>query len=138
MPRNPKFAPHPKSVPGDFYVVDRECLACGMPHVIGPELIGWAEQKTLHCYWKKQPNTPQEMERAIRVLESQDLECLRYCGTDPTVLDRVSSSYCDYPKELEEVSGARMALEAPRFELLNDQSGFLAKILKRLSPPKER
>jgi len=49
----PKFTPHPKSAPGDFYVEKGQCLACGVPHVVAPDLVGWADEKIPHCFWKK-------------------------------------------------------------------------------------
>src|SRR5262245_64370856 len=115
MPGNSRLVPRPKSSRGDFYVVKDECLACGMPHVVAPDLIGWVDQQPPHCYWKKQPETPGELERAIEVLESQDLECLRYAGTNPAILDRVSPEYCDHPREVESVSQPADVLECTRF-----------------------
>jgi len=49
----PRFTPHPKSAPGDFYVEKGQCLACGVPHVVAPDLVGWADEKIPHCFWKK-------------------------------------------------------------------------------------
>lgn len=46
----PKFVPHPESARGDFYVVKGECLACGYPRVVAPDLIGWTSEKIPHCY----------------------------------------------------------------------------------------
>ena len=43
-----EIPPHPKSAPGDFYVVNGECLACGVPHVVAPDLVGWADEKGTH------------------------------------------------------------------------------------------
>jgi len=93
----PRFTPHPKSAPGDFYVVNGECLACGIPHVIAPDLIAWTGEGVPHCCWKKQPETQAELEQAIAVFEAQELDCHRYAGTDPVILDRILSTYCDYP-----------------------------------------
>jgi hypothetical protein len=45
------------------------------------------------CFWKKQ--TEAELERAIAVLETQELGRLRYAGTDPAILDRILSTCCD-------------------------------------------
>ena len=118
----PKFIPHPKSALGDFYVVKGECLACGYPHVVAPDLIGWTGEKIPHCYWKKQPETSAELERAIGVLEAQELECHRYAGTDPAILDRVLSAYCDYPKQIPIVIQPNEP-QLPRFALLNDRPG---------------
>jgi hypothetical protein len=123
----PKFTPHPKSAPGDFYVVKGECLACGVPHVVAPDLVGWADEKVQHCFWKKQPETPAELERAIAVLEAQELECHRYAGTNSAILNRVSSSYCDYP-----LPSAHVPLQTdpplPRFALLDDRPSLLARV----------
>jgi hypothetical protein len=51
----PKFTPHSKSAPGDFYVVKGQCLACGVPLVVAPDLVGWTGEKIPHGFWKKQP-----------------------------------------------------------------------------------
>src|ERR1700722_17537309 len=97
MTSHPKFKPHPKSAPGDFYVEDGKCLFCGIPHVVAPDLVGWVDEKRSHCFWKKQPETAAELERRFAVLDSQELGCHRYSGTDLVVLNRVLSTYCDYP-----------------------------------------
>ena len=128
-----KFKPHPQSIPGDFYVVNGECLACGMPHVVAPDLIGWAEGAGSHCVWKKQPQTPAEIERAIAVLESQDLECHRYAGTNPAILDRVLTSYCDHPVP-ERNTGRTPDLDSnlPKFALIDQPPNWIARLCKTL------
>ena len=65
MVAGPKFKPHPQSAPGDFYVENGQCLARGVPHVVAPDLVGWADEKVPHCIWKKQPQTPSEYERVV-------------------------------------------------------------------------
>lgn len=131
MACTPKFTPHPKSAPGDFYVVKGECLACGVPHVVTPDLVGWTGEKIPHCSWKKQPETPAEVERAIAVLDAQELECHRYAGTDPEVLDRVSSSYCDYP--MQSPSGPQLSQSPlPHFALLDDRPSLLASVWRAI------
>jgi hypothetical protein len=117
----PRFTPHPKSAPGDFYVEKGQCLACGVPHVVAPDLVGWTDEKILHCYWKKQPKSTAEVERAIAVLEAQELGCHRYAGTDTAILDRLLSTYCDYPKESPRALQPTDP-EPPRFELLDSPS----------------
>lgn len=130
MAGGPKFIPLPKSARGDFYVVKGECLACGYPHVVAPDLIGWTGEKTPHCYWKKQPENSAELERAIAVLEAQELECHRYAGADPMILDRVCSAYCDYPKQLS--SEVQPDLQPPRFALLGDRPGPIKRAWRRI------
>jgi hypothetical protein len=92
----PKFTPHPQSAPGDFYVENEMCITCGVPHSVAPDLMGWADDKMSHCIWKKQPETPAELDQAIAVLEAQELGCHHYAGDDPAILKRISSEYCDH------------------------------------------
>jgi hypothetical protein len=55
-----KYEAHPESAPGDFYVVNGDCMTCGAPQAVAPDLIGWCEGES-HCVWKKQPETPAEL-----------------------------------------------------------------------------
>ena len=128
----PKFTPHPKSALGDFYGVKGECLACGVPHVVAPDLIGWTGEKIPHCFWKKQPKTKAELERAIAVLEAQELECHRYAGTEPAILNRVLSIYCDYPMQSQTVV-ERTAPQSPHFAFLYDRPCLLARLWKMVT-----
>lgn len=128
----PKFTPHPKSAPGDFYVVNGECLACGVPHVVAPDLVGWADEQMAHCFWKKQPETPTELERAIAVLEAQELGCHRYAGTDPAILNRVLSTYCDYPMQ-SPIRVESTDPQPPRFALLDDRPSLLARVWRTIT-----
>src|SRR3954453_16553821 len=128
----PKFTPHPKSAPGYFYVEKCEGLACGVPHVVAPDLVGWADEKVPHCFWKKQPETPAELERAIAVLEAQELKCHRYAGTDPTILNRVSSAYCDYPMEPQSIV-ERLETPLPHLALLGHRPGVLTRVWKAIT-----
>lgn len=79
-----RFKPHPESAPGDFYVVHNECLSCGMPHHVAPVLIT-QDSSDCRCIWRKQPTPASELEQAVAVLETQDLGCHRYAGTDPAI-----------------------------------------------------
>ena len=79
---------------GPFYVEDGECLACMMPEYVAPELMGFDEERA-HCYFKRQPTTPEELEHAIEAVASSDIEALRYAGEDSYVLERLSSYACD-------------------------------------------
>ncbi len=85
---------HPESVAGDFYVVNGECITCGTPHVIAPDLVGWAKDEK-HCCWKKQPETAEELERAIEVIKVSEVGCHRYAGTDPAVMTQIGREFCD-------------------------------------------
>jgi hypothetical protein len=92
-----RFIPEPTSVPGDFYVEYNCCTSCGVPQAVAPDLIGWVETPINHCYWKKQPETPGELERALKIFDGQELGCHRYSGHDPEIQHRVGYDQCDYP-----------------------------------------
>jgi hypothetical protein len=91
-----RFEAHPQSAPGDFYVVNHECVCCGAPHVVAPDLIGWADPELSHCIWKKQPETKEELEQAFAAFDVADLGCYRYAGTDRSIMERVGAEYCDH------------------------------------------
>jgi hypothetical protein len=54
-----------------------------------------------HCYVKRQPNSTAEMEKAIHVIRAQELDCVRYRGTDGATLRRLAEAgeahHCDHP-----------------------------------------
>lgn len=91
-----RFPAHPESAPGDFFVVNHECTACGAPHAVAPDLIGWSEGGD-HFIWKKQPETPEEWEQAYAAFAVSCVEAYRYAGADPTVVTRIGPALCGVP-----------------------------------------
>jgi len=79
----------PKNVAGPFFVANGECIACGAPEHEAPDLMGF-DQEVLHCYFRKQPSTPDELERAIRAVWSSCCGALYYSGNDPAVPGRLA------------------------------------------------
>ena len=107
-----RYKSHPQSAPGDFYVVNDECVACGVPHVIAPELIGWAENVNYsHCVWKRQPETEKEIEDAIGAVLASEVACHRYAGDDLQIINRLGWDYCD--SKLRTVPGPAVELQPP-------------------------
>jgi hypothetical protein len=91
-----RFKAHPQSAPGDFYVVNDECITCGAPHAVAPDLIGWAKNVEYeHCIWKKQPQTPEEFEQAFAAFDASEVGCYRYAGDDPKIMARIGLDFCD-------------------------------------------
>ncbi|HWF03516.1 MAG TPA: hypothetical protein VHA06_07515 [Candidatus Angelobacter sp.] len=85
--------PHPMNAPGDFYAENTECITCGYPHVLAPDLMAWerdAEGRESHCYFKKQPETPLEVEQAINAVNGSCCGALCYAGSDREILKRIS------------------------------------------------
>jgi len=90
-----KIRPHPLSAPGDFYVVNDECISCGAPHAVAPDLIGWVDGEASHCVWKKQPETEAELEQAFRAFDASCICGYRYAGSDPDIMSRIGFDNCD-------------------------------------------
>lgn len=92
---------HPCNAPGPFYVEDGCCITCSVPHDIAPDLFGWTEDES-HCFVRRQPASPDEVDDAIRALWSAEASCIRYRGSDPALLKRIAefgeADQCDvYP-----------------------------------------
>jgi hypothetical protein len=79
----------PKNVPGPFYVGNDECIICLAPEHEAPDLMGFDEEAK-HCYFKKQPATPEELDRAARAVWVSCCGAVRYSGSDPVVLKRIA------------------------------------------------
>ena len=90
-----RYQREPTSVPGDFYVENHCCTSCGVPQVVAPDLVGWIDEGMGHCYWKKQPETHQEMRQAFAIFDGQELGCHRYAGNDPDIQARIGPANCD-------------------------------------------
>ena len=89
--------PHPKNAPGGFYVLNGECTACGVPHHVAPELIEWdrdLEGRPDHCYFRKQPATAVELIHAVKAIEGSCCGALRYCGSDPEIIQKLKEAGC--------------------------------------------
>jgi len=74
---------------GDFYVEDGVCTSCGAPQAEAPDLIDHSKLEYGHCYFKKQPKTDGEIERAINAIAVSCISGLRYGGTDEKILKRL-------------------------------------------------
>jgi hypothetical protein len=81
------YPPSPKNAPGPFYVQDGVCTCCEAPLLEAPDLMAYNEAGA-SCYFRRQPETPEEVERAIRTCWVSCVDCLRYSGNDPEILRR--------------------------------------------------
>lgn len=91
---------YPENVNGDFYVENQVCIACGAPEAEAPDLIEHSKLERGHCYFKKQPQTQDEIDRAINAIAVSCISGLRYGGKDEQILKRLyemgESERCDY------------------------------------------
>ncbi|MDC7684970.1 hypothetical protein PQU92_16925 [Asticcacaulis sp. BYS171W] len=91
---------YPKNVPGDFYVEDGCCMSCGVPESEAGDMFEWDELETyVHCYVRRQPETPSDTEKMLNVVWNAEVECIRYAGSDPEIIRRLvqsgEGSVCD-------------------------------------------
>src|SRR4051794_10759855 len=98
-----KRKPHPLNAPGDYYVVDGDCMACCAPEAEAPELMSHAETPHYHCYFKKQPTSPTQLDQAIRACQVSCVAAVRYGGKNPRVIERLhdieTEASCDEPPQ---------------------------------------
>ena len=82
----------PPEVDGDWVVDHDTCLACGAPPNEAPDLMhlgtGYGGSYAT-CYFKKQPETPSEIERACRAAWASCCAAVRYDGDDPAIHKRM-------------------------------------------------
>ena len=83
---------HPLNADGDFFVEYDMCLACDAPYSEAPELIEYDENT--HCYFKRQPQTPEEVEHAINAVRVSCIEAVLYDGNDPEILKKIREIPC--------------------------------------------
>lgn len=123
--------PYPLNAKGEFYVEDGICLCCMIPEIEASELMGF-DHETMHCYFKQQPLTPEELERAIAAIAASDIQGLRYAGHDKYVLDRLvdlgAADCCDALTPKERAS----AIEDGD----KDKGGFVRFCLKKVFQPR--
>ena len=88
---------YPANAPGPFYVEDGCCTMCGVPDS-APEVFG---NDRTHCYVQRQPVTEEEVERTLRVIRTQEFDCVRYGGEDDRIRGRLAEAgeadKCDVP-----------------------------------------
>lgn len=91
---------YPENSEGDFYVENGVCITCGAPEAEAPDLIEHSKKEYGHCYFKKQPETEDEIERAINAIAVSCVAGLRYGGTDENILRRIyeigEGAQCDH------------------------------------------
>ena len=85
---------YPENAPGPFYVERDLCLICKAPEHEAPDLMGFFDGDQIgvagsHCYFKKQPETTEETERAISAMQVACCGALRYDGEDQEMIKRL-------------------------------------------------
>jgi hypothetical protein len=77
--------------PERLYVDASCCLDCGIPWTFAPSVFA---EGSGSCVVRRQPAGTNELRRVLRVLRSQDLNCVRYGGRDARVLAILRRAGC--------------------------------------------
>jgi hypothetical protein len=82
---------YPLNAAGDFYVADGLCIACAAPEHEAPDLMAHdsAAHVGYHCYFRRQPGTPEELRGAVIAVAVGCCSAVRYGGTDSAVLHQL-------------------------------------------------
>jgi hypothetical protein len=90
---------YPENAPGDFYVICDECIICDVPRYYVPDLIGRHDDPSgtgteSHCYFKKQPESTYEVNRAVKAVSFNCCGTYRYAGSDPEIKNKLRDAGC--------------------------------------------
>ncbi|GAB1855708.1 hypothetical protein MHTCC0001_05420 [Flavobacteriaceae bacterium MHTCC 0001] len=110
---------------GDFYVTKDECITCGAPEAEAPDIIEHSKKDEYEqCFFKKQPETENEIDQAIKAMMVSCVGALRYGGNDPQIIRRLyendMADFCDHPpsKNIEPIIRDKMTFN---FDDTNDK-----------------
>jgi hypothetical protein len=79
----------PENAPGDFYVMAGLCTQCCIVHGAAPELLNDPKAPFTECFFRRQPQTPEEVERAISAICVSEMCALRYAGNDQAIIAKL-------------------------------------------------
>ena len=96
---NRRIKTYPENAPGPFYVQSDECITCRAPESVAPDLIGFFKDPSgtnagSHCYFKKQPQTVGEIDRAVKAVSVNCCGSYRYAGSDREVKKKLKKANC--------------------------------------------
>jgi hypothetical protein len=98
MVYEPRTRRHHQNVDGPFYVTNGECMSCGAPEMHAPTLM--SHDSRGHCFFSRQPASPEETNEAIESTWASCCGALRYGGTDDGILIRLAqlglADQCDF------------------------------------------
>ena len=80
-----KHEAHPLNCDGPFYVENQCCLFCDLPMTLAPDMFKYTEDRS-HCYVYQQPQSDEQLQRMIEVMDSADLVCIRCRSRDKALL----------------------------------------------------
>jgi hypothetical protein len=97
---------HPRNAPGPFFCNDDLCVSCGAPLRHAPTLIA-VDEASGQCYFKRQPQTPEETEQACCAMEASCVGGVGYEGQDPAILARLEKELSARRRFLQQLARLR-------------------------------
>src|SRR5258708_4921275 len=92
-----KYQDYEENVPGEFYVASDMCIACRAPEHVAQKLVGFYDDTSgpnSHCYFRKQPETEQEIAEAIKAVSVNCCGSYHYSGSDPRIKEILRANAC--------------------------------------------
>jgi hypothetical protein len=99
-----------ENAPGDFYVEAGSCTRCCLVHGEAPDLLNDPQQPFQECYFRRQPQTPAEIDQAISAISVSEMSALRYGGSDPTIIEKLRAAKCG--RQCDQTSEGQASLRA--------------------------
>lgn len=78
----------PLNAPGPFFTEKDCCISCMAPEAEAPDLMAFDEAQG-SCYFRRQPETAEEIERACQAVWASCCGAVQYDGDHPAVLRRL-------------------------------------------------
>ena len=80
-----------KNAPGPFFVRANECMICRQCVYEAPELMDSGDEMgDPSSYFTRQPETPEEIQRALFAMKACCVAAVGYEGDDPAILARLA------------------------------------------------
>lgn len=75
-----------------------DCLTCGGPESVAPDLLAELNESNITTYFVKQPKTADEIDRDCLALRHCCVDALRYGGSDISIIRQLHNdpAHCDY------------------------------------------
>ena len=102
-----KIERYPKNAPGPFFVENAACISCGAPEHQAPDLMTHDENEEIiyHCYFERQPITPEETRQAVTACLVSCCDAVQYGGNDPKVLRLFDEIDAEFRLEMKQKKG---------------------------------
>ena len=81
----------PLNAPGPFFTEKDCCIACRVPEAEAPDLMAF-DAEGGSCYFRRQPVTPDEVQRAINAVAVSCCDAVQYDGDDPAILAQLRAT----------------------------------------------